>query len=277
MLNILIKSVCYNNFSDAYQYVQSLSRALTDASLPILVEFQLVNNGNSFNREELDLINSVPSLNITYIENPLNSGYFPGCMYANKELVDTEGRYDVLIISNVDLEVDKSFFAILASIKDSYKDSPVILAPSIYSLSEDKDRNPKILKRFTKKQMQKYLFLYAVPYLHHFYKKTLYKLKRIDSAEALSGQTIYAPHGSFIVFNGGQQYWKDFLSYPVFLFGEEIHIGEQAIKHQISVRYQPELKVIDSDHASTGKENESFIRKHNYNAISYLYDRYWKA
>lgn len=275
-MNILITCVCYNNFRDAFTYIESLSKALSISKSVIKVDLYLVNNGVPFEAEQREEIVTVELLDVILVENKTNDGYFPGCLKGYKQSLSTQKKYDVMLVSNVDLEVSEDFFNQLILINDKYQKTPTIIAPSILSLSENKDRNPKVKTRFTKKQMQKYLLLYAIPYLHLIYKKTAYKLnKSIKNIE--NGSTIYAPHGSFIVFVGGSEFWQDFLNYPVFLFGEEIYIGEQSNVNNILVRYHTELKVIDSDHASTGKENEHFIRKHNFQAIRYHYNRYWKV
>lgn len=275
-MKILITCVCYNNFTDALGYIASLSKAFVITASVEKLDLYLVNNGVAFTPEQRAKISTVDLFDVIVVENQANNGYFPGCLTGYKQSVIDKKHYDAMLVSNVDLEVADDFFSQLALLNSSYKESPTIIAPSIVSLAENKDRNPKVLARFSRKQMQKYLFLYAIPYLHSFYKKTFYKSKA-NTTSVANGSTIYAPHGSFIVFLGGAKFWQDLLEYPVFLFGEEIYIGEQALLHNIPVKYHAELKVIDSDHASTGKENERFIRKHNFKAISYLFNRYWKA
>ncbi len=275
-MKILITCVCYNNFSDALGYIASLSRSLATAASVKTVDLYLVNNGAVFTAEQIAEISTPDLFEVIVVENQTNNGYFPGCLTGFEQSVANKKQYDAMLVSNVDLEVADDFFNQLVLLNSTYKQEPTIIAPSIVSLSENKDRNPKVKTRFSRKQMQKYLVLYAIPYLHSLYKKTFYKSKPTTTTLA-NGSTIYAPHGSFIVFLGGAKYWRDLLEYPIFLFGEEIYIGEQARSHDIPVKYHREIKVIDSDHASTGKENESFIRKHNLKAINYLYSRYWNA
>lgn len=276
-MKVLITCVCYNNFLDAQNYIDSLAASLTNAPIIELVDLYLVNNGNDFTHAQLSSLLNISSLSlkVNIVKNQVNDGYFPGCHKGYLQSLTTGGDYDAMLITNVDLEVQVDFFNQLSLLNLTYETQTAIIAPSIISLSEKKDRNPKVKTRFSKKQMQKYILLYAIPYLHSFYKKTFYKSKP-SSSNLASGSAIYAPHGSFIVVMGGMKYWDDLLSYPVFLFGEEIYIGEQARLHNIPVNFHGELKVIDSDHASTGKENEHFIRHNNLKAISYLYNRYWK-
>ena len=275
-MKVLITCVCYNNFTDALGYIASLSDSLAISPSVEKLDLYLVNNGVAFTSEQLTEIYTPNLFDVVVVESQTNNGYFPGCSTGYKQSLEAKQHYDAMLVSNVDLEVADDFFSQLVLLNANYQKSPVIIAPSIVSLAENKDRNPKVATRFSKKQMQKYLFLYAIPYLHSFYKKTIYKSKKVRTVVA-NGTRIYAPHGSFVVFLGGAEFWQDFLEYPVFLFGEEIYIGEQAHRHNVPIHYHAELKVIDSDHASTGKENESFIRNHNFKAISYLFNRYWKV
>ena len=275
-MKILITCVCYNNYQDAIKYINSLSNSLDKASM-VQVDIYIVNNGIAFTEEEQNSFISSNLLKVYIVENQTNNGYFPGCLKGLNHSLMKGNEYDAMFVSNVDLKVSDNFFAEFSRVILNYSSSPAIIAPSIYSIYEDKDRNPKVLTRFTVKQMKKYLFLYAIPYLNYFYKKTFYKNKKNKVSIVDSSSTIYAPHGSFIIFIGGRKFWSRFLEYPIFLFGEEIYVGEEARKKDIPIYYCPTLKVIDSDHASTGKENELFIRKHNFKAISYLFERYWKA
>jgi len=64
------------------------------------------------------------------------------------------------------------------------------------------------------------------------------------------------------------KFYSEF-DYPVFLFGEEIYFGEIAKKNNLGVRYMPEIKVIDYDHAST-KKLGSKSNRYNYDAINKL-------
>ena len=273
-MKLLITCVCYNNFPDALSYIESLSKSLSKTSNIEILDLYLVNNGIAFTTEEIKKISTPDMFNVNIVENPSNNGYFPGCFAGYNQSLKNGVDYNAMLISNVDLQVEPSFFNELVSLESYYQSTPVIIAPSIISLSEKKDRNPKIKARFSKKQMHKYLFLYAIPYLHYLYTKTVYKLKR-NKKSAINNTAIYAPHGSFVVFLQGAKQWKDFLDYPVFLFGEEIHIGEIARFNNIPVKYHTELKIVDSDHASTGKESSRFIRKHNLKAIQYLINKYW--
>ena len=63
---------------------------------------------------------------------------------------------------------------------------------------------------------------------------------------------IYAPHGSCIIFN--ENYFKmgGNLNHISFLFGEEIFVAESAKKSGLKVQYEPQLRVSDYEHASTG-------------------------
>jgi GT2 family glycosyltransferase len=272
LMRILITCVCYNNFTDAYEYINSLSSSLKYSKCSIELDVFVVNNGIEFTGAQTATLSNFGEIKVSVINN-INNGYFGGCLAGYKAAISTGKSYDAMIASNVDLAVESDFLEEFMALISIYQEKSAIIAPSIFSLSENKDRNPKVKIRYSLKQMKKYVFLYTIPYLHALYKNTLYKNK--VSNPLPPGSEIYAPHGSFIIFVGGVDNWEGFLNYPVFLFGEEIHIGEQAKALDLPVVYHPELKVLDSDHASTGLQNESFLRKHNLTAMRYLIKRYW--
>jgi GT2 family glycosyltransferase len=87
---------------------------------------------------------------------------------------------------------------------------------------------------------------------------------------------IYAPHGSFVVLSreffdrGGR------IDYGAFLFGEEIHIAEQARSLALRVRYRPELRVFHEEHASVGHYQSRQMVEHARAAAVYCFDRYFR-
>lgn len=271
-MKILIICVCYNNPEDLLRYLDSIEVSVDSYKYKKLnISFTVVNNGDKFSIEMVKALDKYKDkLNIYLVENVGNVGYFPGMHIGwGKHL---SSSFDFVITSNVDLKVNYDFFDILYNCYDSGKK---IIGPGIISEKEKKNRNPKILNRPSKKNMFKYVFLYSIPYLHHFYKNYIYPRKKREQKDDFHLKKIYAPHGSFIIFQNLTQDIDDFLSYPIFLFGEEIYVGEVARLMNIDVIFNNDLIIIDSDHATTSLQKESFLRKHNLKAIKYLLSTYW--
>ena len=86
---------------------------------------------------------------------------------------------------------------------------------------------------------------------------------------------IYAGHGSFMMLskNFFEHYKK--IEYPVFLFGEEIYLGELIRLAGMRARYVPSLEVIDMEHTSTGKMKKEFYYKCNKESIDYILDHFY--
>ena len=192
-----------------------------------------------------------------------NPGYF-GAIKRLMTDVDIKD-YDYAIISNVDLTIEEDFFLKLTN----YDCAENIgwIAPGIWSQAEDRDRNPKILNRYSLKKLQILKTFYRFPILDTLYTKTFYRKKKYESHAA--GE-IYAGHGSFIILT--RRYFElcGKIDYPVFLFCEEIYLAEQCRKAELKVQYVPQIRVCDTEHASTGQMSHSLYCRCNYEAMQYI-------
>ena len=65
------------------------------------------------------------------------------------------------------------------------------------------------------------------------------------------------------------------MDYPCFLFGEEIYLAEHLRKRGLKTYYDPNLKVYDSDHVSTGKMKSKAYYQYNYKSIDMLLKEYF--
>lgn len=192
-----------------------------------------------------------------------NPGYFGGIKRAMQGVNVT--AYDYAIISNVDLTVEEDFFVKLAAY-DCTEDTGWI-APKIWSAQEGRDRNPKILNRYSLRTLK------ILKTIFHF--PTVWALKRAISSRQKKGEThpageIYGGHGSFIILTKAYFERCGVIDYPVFLFCEEIWLGEQCRKAGLKVMYEPSLLVSDAEHASTGRMKRSFYCHLNETALDYI-------
>jgi GT2 family glycosyltransferase len=274
--NICFSGVLYNNFSDLVDFITSVQDALNFfESKQIRIRISVVNNGQPLEGKELQYIQSISGISILLLEKQGNVGYFPGVKIGYEKIVGSD--LWCVVACNFDLTLQKDFFVNLFKYRDS---SPVVLAPSIWSINEKKDRNPKILERPSKRAMVKYKLLFTIPYFHYLYNKTFYKLKRFIGRSKDNSYTenlkIYAPHGSFVIFINCSEFLSQIFDYPIFLFGEEIFIGEILKQKNIPCIFDSTIKILDKDHGSTSLESERFIRVCNLKAIRYLNDNFWQ-
>ena len=264
MRNIAVYCVNYHSYDSLGRYLSSDDEAAAQAedglNLAVFV---------GDNTEQSQTVDYEPAhFALHVVPTGRNMGYFGAVRLLMEQ--HSPQNYDYTIISNVDVLLSADFFTTLVSMPA--ESDLGWLAPQIYSHLEGRDRNPKILRRYAKRKLQVLRALFAVPPLYNLYTHTAYKQKKFVHHEA---GDIYAGHGSFIILT--QAYFRccGIIDYPVFLFCEEIYLGEMCQKHSLRVRYVPTLKVTDAEHASTGTFRRSRYCRYNYQALSYILSTYY--
>lgn len=271
MKKIAIYCVNYHSYDSLSCFLASIDKAAEQAVETVSVSVFVADN--SVPSSEVDFNPRFFSLLV--IPTGKNLGYFGAINAAMKQ--QAPQTFDYSIISNVDVEIDVDFFAQLyssLSVEGDLQSPPSIgwIAPQIYSQVEKRDRNPKIMQRYGKRKLQILKALFRFPMLYNLYTHTLYKSKGLINHEP--GE-IYAGHGSFIILT--QHFFQEcgIIDYPVFLFCEEIYLGEQCLSHGLKVIYNPSIKVIDREHASTSSFRRGQYCKYNYDAISYILNKFY--
>lgn len=270
-MKYLFVPVNYNSYDSLKYYIQAICHALDTANNNhILVDICVADNTPepqeiTKDKKEYGKVNIV----VRHYDNP---GYLSAAL---KSIYSVDiNSYDYIIISNVDVLVDKSFFCCLEKLK--LDKQTTWIAPSIYSESEKRDVNPKISERYSKRRLQLLRMLFRFPHLWHFYTKTLYKRKSINTIVEKPQQDIYAGHGSFMIFTKDLFTKNVSMDYPVFLFCEEIFLAEMVRKIGMKTTYFPSIKVYDKEHASTSHMKLSRYCKYNFDAITYILHRFYE-
>lgn len=263
-MKIAIYCVNYNSYDSLHQYLLSIDKALEAATSPI--ELKVIVADNTVPARPVRYTPEHFTLNVLITGG--NKGYFGAARIAMQQINPAD--FDYSIISNVDVLLDVSFFTKLTNYQVNAQTGWI--APQIYSSLEQRDRNPKILRRYAKRKLQVLKMKFRFPLLNWVYNNTLYKSKKLVSHER--GE-IYAGHGSFIILT--KRYFETgaVVDYPVFLFCEEIYLGEQCQQHGLKVMYEPDIRVTDAEHASTGTFRRSSYCRYNYDAISYILRTYY--
>ena len=199
-----------------------------------------------------------------------NVGYLGG---ARRELLQIDTKildtYDYLAISNVDLEMDESFFKNLLDVPTQ---SVGWIAPSILSRLEQKDRNPKILHRQSKRHMQIAKLIYIHPLIYRMYISLVYNRRK--SQTRYDQQFSYAGHGSFMLFTCPSVIRKCISKFTPFLFCEEHFFAEELRAQDLKVIYTPKLVIYDSDHISTSAMPSKQYCRYNREAIQFIIKNY---
>jgi hypothetical protein len=280
-MKVCIFAVCHNSYRESVVFLDSISKSIKGTRVELDIFF--IDNSSKIDNELIKLIKSYRSkLGLHYIKSE-NLGYFPSITSAINKNAIILSKYDYAIVSNVDLAVSNSFFSIL-------EDMPIVAdigvyAPSVYSNALNADRNPKINKRpsLFKLKLNNYLFSSSVTYLLlKFVNSTRVRFRQLlkstfqesSNIEELTFSRIYAAHGSMIIFTNAFLRKNVDFSYPMFLFGEEIYVAEEAEKYNLKVIYYPSLLVYDSEHVSTSAIKLKNYRDLNRKALSYLLQNY---
>ena len=264
---IAVFCVNYNTYKELDNYIASLE--VSSGECPNAEVDVYVADNTEKNYKEVNF--DTKNVRVKVFGYHKNHGYFGGVERMMKE-VDMD-QYDFFIISNVDLTTEKdTFVKLLAS---DYDENVGIIAPQIYSIKEHKDRNPKKLTRYTREKLEKIMFLYSHPFLNSMYCNLVYRFrKQAKPAESSEGY-IYMAHGSFIILT--KEYYKrcGIIDYPVFLFCEEIYLAEMCLKNNLRTIYKPQVRILDIDHASTGRQSNKLMCEYNCTAIKYILDKFF--
>lgn len=267
MKRTAIFCVNYNSYPELYHYLDSICVAVKEAEGAMEVNVFVGDNTEKYPQ---DITYDTNLIQIRVFPFHQNLGYF-GAISKMMQQVDIT-VYDYSVISNVDLILDKDILIKLAEYPNNATTGWI--APQIWSQQERRDRNPKIMSRYSLSKLQKLQTLFKYPLLYALYTMTLYRRKKFQSHSA---GVVYAGHGSFIILT--RQFMEKCgpVDYPVFLFCEEIYIAEMCRQHQLTVEYLPTLKVNDMEHASTGHIPNRLYCRLNYDAISYIISRFYHS
>lgn len=189
-----------------------------------------------------------------------NLGYFGGSALGLRHYVERFTLPEWIVVSNTDIELlQGDFFAILHA--EHSISPPAIVAPAIYSSLTNREQNPFLRRRPSSARMHFYSWIFRFsPFLNAY--ERLSNLKwhtrkmintKSTNASIKEGRpfSIYAPHGSFLIFH--RKYFEEggTLDHGVFLFGEEIFVAETARRLGLEIIYDPKLKVLHREHSTT--------------------------
>lgn len=262
-MKILLNAVNYNTDQETISLLESIEKAY---SKKIDLTVMIVCNGTEKSLEYSDY-----SFNLI-ISRTENLGYLNSIHKGIENNKIDIWDYDYVIISNVDLELSNNFFNQLSKVEVG--NDVGWIAPSIISQQEKLDRNPKILERTSKLKMRFLILLFSSSILYSIYLKFFYRSNRKRKISKRK-DLIYAGHGSFMIFS------KFFirrimnLSYPSFLFGEEIYFAELCRKNNLKVLYKKNLIIHDLDHASTALIPNREKLKMNKNSLKIIFKNFY--
>lgn len=266
-MKVLLIPVTYNSYADLHSYLRDVNVATANTD-KVEVRVSIVDNSVQLEVQTFDEYKFID----VEMHHFNNLGYLrgAGAIINSEENIE---QYDYVIISNVDLSMPEDFFVKFSNL--NFQEEKVgWLANRIWTKAEKRDKNPKILRRYSKNKLQMIRLLYKYPILDWLYTNTMYRRK--SGYKECFEQNIYAGHGSFIILT--KEFFKNSskIEYPVFLFGEEIFLAEICQRKNLKVRYIPDLVIYDNEHTSTGKMKRKFYYKCNLEAINYLLHTFYE-
>lgn len=272
---VLILSVCHNSYLEALNYLKSIDQ--TKNNEKFYIEIILLDNSSNIDDQEI-LKKYIPKRIVLSTHRVKNDGYFPTIFnFVRSNNINLES-FDFIFITNTDLIFERNFFVNLDNLQ---VDKNVgLIAPQIFSNQLNVDKNPKINFRPKKIKLLFNRFLFGSRIL--FFCLQLFNALRVrrrykrtrKSKKGINANEIYAAHGAFFIFTGISV--KNFLDfdYPIFLFGEEIHVAEILRKSDLKTLYIPDLIIYDLEHVSTSKLPKKDYLKNNRYALNYLINKY---
>lgn len=264
-MKILIVCVNYNSYSELEKYLGSIDMAAM-MERDTMVDVVVVDNSPVKRSIETERYGNI----LVRVENNDNLGYLGGASSVINKI--DVNKYDYVAISNVDLTLQNNFFQKLEEIKNN--DNIAWIAPRIYSRTENRDRNPKVLERYSKRRLKLIYYMYKIPVLYYLYMFSAYKRKKVIVHP--EERKIYAGHGSFMLLTNRFLSLVKKIEYPVFLFGEELFIAELCREYGMDVKYTPSVVVNDCEHISTSRMKKSYYFKCNQEAIRYIINKFYE-
>lgn len=260
---VVLVAVSYFGSSVVRRFVDSLVAQTT-------ANWQLHLVDNSCDADEGERLKvsagSDPRVHVHFADD--NLGYFGGASWL---LGRVAVRSTWLAVCNVDIELaDTDFVERLLGL-----DTPAgIIAPRITGLPSSRELNPFMTERPSVAWLKRRRRIFSKAITAQGYGVSASIVARLRPRSGRFTQDrceIYAPHGSFILFEGASVETQGLPPHPVFMFGEEISVGEFAHKHSVTVLYEPALRVNHYEHQSTGSWRSKRMLEAQRDATAYAW------
>ena len=243
----LLTAVHYNNQAEVCDFV----RHVNELMLPDGYEMHIAVTDNSGN---WDVEFELPK-NVSMFQPKQNLGYLNGCSFALRNWIDEAQESPEWVgLVNTDIELSEDFFPKLLS--QSFAKEVAVIAPDII-LPSGKRQNPHLLQRMSKSRLKLYCWIFGnkVTGCLYILANALMEGKRSIEKRVWEGKspiTIYAPHGSAVFLRRSYFDSGGHLESDGFMYGEELHVAEQALRYGLKVVWTPGITLRHNQHSSTG-------------------------
>ncbi len=278
---VLLVSINYRGAGHTLELLDSLRRLQQFSEVDVVIVDNASGDDSALCiRAKIDRLE-----NVQLLESQINRGYFGGAKWGVRTYTGKQGiTTDWIIVCNNDCIVKDNLFLERLLAHDPW--AVGVIAPRVQSLATHLDQNPFMETRPDRKRVASLRFWTSTYYtallrellssrVGHF-RHRLRKLKRRDKGDLRNGERrqIYAPQGSFIIFSRRYFTSGGYLDDGCFLYGEEISVGEICHRLGLAVIYDPQLRVLHSEHQTTGGSLSRFTYNCQKQAVEYLYSKY---
>ena len=280
-MKILLICINYKSDKETLLFVEEVLTLPCDCDMDLVVVDNNCAVSSDVLETSLNAVGHKHGKNLLYFKTSQNLGYFGGARHGLSRYLSAHSMPEWVIVSNVDIKfISKDFMHQLANRNDT-NDAVGVVAPSIISGVDGRDQNPLMLRRPHRSRMAFYTCIYRSVILVNLYeilslvKKSLIGRWRGASTTPSEFKTIYAPHGSFMIFS--RQYFEraGSLDFPCFLFGEEIFVAETARSIGLDVVYEPSLQLLHDEHLVTRRFWSRQKVRYQHESIKYLMDAFF--
>lgn len=267
---IVVSIVCYDNVDEVIAFSKQIERQTYKDKIILLVTCNYCKDLPEL-KQRLGCLN----LECHVYEPEKNWGYLKGCLYGIERFAKTSD-YDWAVIANTDLYFyDINFFEEMLKIVEDLE--VACIAPNIVRKSNGHHQNPFAINRPSRFKVNLWRFVYSNIFIYkvYFAVSHLKRLIKNEEAKNVESQYIYAPHGSIFAldFNSAHALIRE--NPNIFMYGEELLVGEVLRENKWKTYYIKELKVRHEENETTKFINDIRKQKWSKESFEYLYNRFF--
>lgn len=268
MNKLPIVAVCYGNEKEVAEFIGNISKQKDCANLSVLITCNKVSD-----KDFLERLADDSEVDVRFFYPDHNMGYLNGCLYGLREYTK-EHDFDYAFISNTDVSfADDSFFD--RFIANKYDEKYSVIGPDIVEKNGTVHKNPYMMKKPSKGKINSYCFFYSNRFLFKIF-MLMHNIKKKKNERNPLPSFKKDSCECFSVFGCSFFITKDFyeksemISEELFLYAEEIAIGNLVAKNGGKCFYDSSLSMNHVHGQSTGKVNTDRRRKFFYRSMKYI-------
>jgi GT2 family glycosyltransferase len=206
---------------------------------------------------------------IRLLAAPGNLGYFGAAQFSLDYL---EGDAEWVIVSNADIRLSADALVRLSALRSG---NVGVVGPAIISSATGADQNPYMGTRPTRFSMWRRRLMFRSTLLARplvLLASRRAKGRALPTDAGTEPRAVYAVHGAWMAFSA--EYFRrggDFAHQP-FLFGEELTAAERCRDLELTVLYEPSVRVEHAEHQVTGTWRSTEVLRHQRAATRYSAD-----